>query len=52
MFEVGDRVVLSGFDKPLMGQIVELYYDEGTVWVVRTDGGNLHDCCDSELSPA
>lgn len=52
MFEVGDKVVLSGFDKPIMGTIVSYSYDEGNVWIVRTDGGNFWDCCDHELSPA
>lgn len=52
MFEVGDRVVLSGFEKPIYGRITSYYYDEGNVWIVLTDGGNHWDCCDNELSPA
>lgn len=52
MFEVGDSVMLSGFDKPIHGEIVSWYFDEGNVWVVVTDGGNTWDCADDELSPA
>ncbi len=51
MFEVGDRVVLSGFDRPIHGTIVNWEYDEGNVWIVVTDGGNTHDCYDDELTP-
>lgn len=49
MFEIGDVVWITSFDSPIRGKIIEYHYDEGNVWVVRTDGGNLHDCCDSEL---
>jgi hypothetical protein len=52
MFEVGDRVVVGGFDKPIFGQIVSFHYDEGNVWTVLTDGGNHWDCADDELTPA
>jgi hypothetical protein len=52
MYEIGDSVVLSGFDKRVAGKIVSYNYDEGNVWVVMTEGGNLWDCCDDELSPA
>lgn len=52
MFEIGDRVMLKGFDKPICGKIVGWYYDEGNVWVVTTDGGNTHDCADDDLEPA
>lgn len=52
MFEVGDRVVLSGFDRPIFGKIVRWSFDEGNVWEVLTDGGNMHDCADDELTPA
>jgi hypothetical protein len=52
MFEIGDSVILMGFDKPLTGKIVSWHFDEGNVWVVRTTGGNLWDCCDSELVAA
>ena len=51
MFEVGDKVMLSGFDKPIFGVIVSWFHDEGNVWIVRTDGGNIHDCCDDDLYP-
>jgi hypothetical protein len=52
MFEIGDKVELLGFDKPIFGRIVAYYYDEGNVWEVVTDGGNRHDCCDDDLIPA
>lgn len=52
MFEVGDRVMVKGFDKPIFGKIVGWLFDEGNVWEVLTDGGNFHDCCDDELTPA
>jgi hypothetical protein len=52
MYEIGDSVMLKGFEKQIVGKIVSYYYDEGNVWVVRTEGGNLHDCADHELSPA
>lgn len=52
MFEVGDRVVLSGFDRPIHGEIVSWHFDEGNVWEVVTDGGNTHECTDDELTPA
>jgi hypothetical protein len=52
MFEIGDRVMVSGFDKPIYGKIVSFYYDEGNVWTVLTDGGNHLDCVDDELTPA
>jgi len=48
MYEIGDKVVVNGS----VGKIVSYYYDEGNVWVVRTEGGNLWDCADHELSPA
>jgi hypothetical protein len=51
MFEIGDSVVLKGFEKRIVGKIVSYRYDEGNVWVVRTEGGNLWDCADDELSP-
>jgi len=49
MYEIGDNVVLKGFEKKIVGKIVSYHYDEGNVWVVRTEGGNLWDCCDNEL---
>jgi hypothetical protein len=56
MFEIGDSVLLKGFEKQFIfdiaGKIVSYHYDEGNVWVVRTDGGNLWDCSDHEISPA
>ena len=52
MFEIGDNVVLKGFEKKIVGRIVSYSYDEGNVWVVRTEGGNLWDCSDDEISPA
>jgi hypothetical protein len=52
MYEIGDSVMLKGFEKQIVGKIVSYHYDEGNVWVVRTEGGNLHDCADHELSPA
>ena len=52
MFEIGDKVELVGFDKPIFGRIVGYYFDEGNVWEVRTDGGNLHNCSDDDLIPA
>jgi len=52
MYEIGDSVVLNGFDKKIVGKIVSYTYDEGNVWIVRTEGGNLWDCGDHEISPA
>lgn len=52
MFEVGDSVMITSFDKPIRGTIVNWEYDEGNVWIVVTDGGNTHDCYDDELAPA
>ena len=52
MYEIGEKVVLYGFEKPITGTIVAYSYDEGNVWVVRTEGGNLWDCSDHEMSPA
>jgi hypothetical protein len=52
MFEVGDSVMISGFDKPMFGQIISFHYDEGNVWTVLTNGGNRWDCADDELTPA
>ena len=52
MFKVGDRVMIKGFDKPIFGEIVGWPLDEGGEWAVLTDGGNLHDCCDDELTPS
>jgi len=52
MFEVGDKVMLSGFDKPIFGEIMRWSFDEGNVWEVLTDGGNTHECCDDDLTPA
>jgi hypothetical protein len=52
MYEIGDSVMLKGFEKQIVGKIVSYHYDEGNVWVVRTEGGNLWDCADHELSPA
>lgn len=49
MFEIGDKVILTDFDKPILGKIVNWYFDEGNVWIVTTDGGNTWDCCDSEM---
>ena len=49
MFEIGDSVMLKGFEKKIVGKIVSYHYDEGNVWVVRTENGNLWDCCDNEL---
>lgn len=51
MFHVGDKVRIHGLDRPVFGEIELWYYDEGNVWEVRTDGGNLWECCDDELSP-
>ena len=51
MYEIGDSVMLKGFEKQIVGKIVSYHYDEGNVWVVRTDGGNLWDCSDHEISP-
>jgi hypothetical protein len=51
MYEVGDNVLLKGFEKQIVGKIVSYHYDEGNVWVVRTEGGNLWDCGDHEISP-
>lgn len=50
MFEVGDKVVLNGFDRPIHGKIVNWHFDDGNVWVVVTDGGNTWDCADDELT--
>lgn len=51
VFELGDRVVLNGFDRPIHGTIVLWHFDEGNVWEVVTDGGNIHECTDDELTP-
>ena len=50
--EIGNRVWVSGFDSPIFGVIVSHNYDEGDVWTVRSDGGNLWDCYSDELSLA
>jgi hypothetical protein len=52
MFEIGDSVVIVSFNKPIVGKIVGWNFDEGNVWSVRSEGGNLYDCCDSELVSA
>jgi hypothetical protein len=52
MYEIGDSVMLKGFEKKIVGKIVSYSYDEGNVWVVRTEGGNVWDCSDDEISPA
>jgi len=52
MFEIGDKVMLKSFEKPIVGTIVSYSYDEGNIWMVRTDGGNMWDCADDELFPA
>lgn len=52
MFEVGDRVMVNGFCEPMQGVIVSHIYDEGPVWVVRTDCGSFWDCSSDELSTA
>jgi hypothetical protein len=52
MFEISDSVMLKGFEKKIVGKIVSYSYDEGNVWVVRTEGGNVWDCGDDEISPA
>lgn len=52
MYEIGDHVVLKGFEKQIAGKIVSYYYDEGNVWVVQTEDGNRWDCADHELAPA
>jgi hypothetical protein len=51
MFEIGDRVILKGFDRPIHGLIIGWSFDEGNVWFVMTDGGNYWDCADDELTP-
>lgn len=51
MFHVGDMIEILGLEKVTVGRIVGWYYDEGNVWEVRTNGGNLWECCDDELSP-
>ena len=37
MFEIGDNVVLKGFEKKIVGKIVSYHYDEGNVWTVKTE---------------
>lgn len=51
MFQIGDVVMVNDCDRPIRGRIVGWSFDEGNVWMVRTDGGNLFECMDSELSP-
>jgi len=51
MFEVGDRVIVQGFDRPIHGVILNQFYDEGIVYFVLTDGGNHWDCNEDELTP-
>ena len=52
MFEVGDRVMVNGFCEPMQGVIMSHIYDEGHVWVVKTDCGSFWDCSSDELTPA
>lgn len=52
MFHIGDSVVVTSFSTPKRGVIVNWYYDEGDVWVVKIEGHGTLDCCNSELSPA
>ena len=52
MYEIGDHVVLKRFEKQITGKIVSYRYDEGNVWIVQTEDGNLWDCEDHELAPA
>jgi hypothetical protein len=52
MYEIGDSVLLKGFEKQVVGKIVSYHYDEGNVWTVRMPGGQHWDFGDHELSPA
>lgn len=52
MFEVGDKVIVNSYTTPKDGVIVEWYYDEGNVWVVRVQDQTISTFCDSELTPA
>ncbi len=47
MFEIGDKVMVG----PMVGRIVNWYFDEGNVWIVALDGDTI-ECCDDMLSPA
>ena len=51
MFQIGDKVMVNSFSTPKVGVIVNWYYDEGNVWVVKVEGHGTLDFCDSELSP-
>ena len=51
MFHIGDKVIVTSFNTPQNGVIVDWYYDEGDVWVVKIESHGTIDCCNSELSP-
>lgn len=46
MFGMNDRIVVEGYG---VGRIVNWYFDEGNVWIVRLEDGTEVECCDSEL---
>jgi hypothetical protein len=60
--KIGDKVqirtLLNANNKPVIGVIVASYDDDSDClahptkyWMVKTSGGNLHDCLDDELEP-
>jgi len=56
MYEVGDKVTIDPKDsvfKGLMtGVVVDWYYDDGNVWVIKMDeDGRIADYYDGNLSP-
>ena len=51
MYEIGDYVNVNSFSHPRQGVVVDWYFDEGNVWIVKINGAKF-ECCDSELSPA
>lgn len=52
MFEIGDSVIVNSFGTPKRGVIVNWYYDEGNVWVVKVEGHGTLDFSDNELAPS
>jgi len=58
--KIGDQVristVLNANNEPVIGVIVANYDDDSDClnyptkyWLVRTNGGNLHDCLEDEI---
>lgn len=52
MFEIGDAVIVNSFSTPKRGVVVNWFFDEGNVWIVKVEGHGTLEFSDSELSPS